>query len=82
MTKPEFEDALSGLAPLLRVRPELTELCRFGGAWASPHAAEPAGWAFFPYGHQGPRRAFLRKYGVRPGQLRRPDGATAAEAET
>jgi AraC family transcriptional activator of mtrCDE len=47
MTKPQPDDALSGLAPLLRVRPELTELCRFGGAWASPHGAEPAGWAYF-----------------------------------
>jgi len=47
MTTLDADDALSGLAPLLRVRPELTELCRFGGAWASPHGAEPAGWAYF-----------------------------------
>src|SRR6266851_2652321 len=47
MTNPDADDALSGLAPLLRVRPELTDFCRFGGAWASSHRAEPAGWAYF-----------------------------------
>src|ERR1700730_8373320 len=47
MTNPDADDALSGLAPLLRVRPELTDFCRFGGAWASSHRAEPAGWACF-----------------------------------
>lgn len=47
MTRPDVDDALSGLAPLLRVRPELTDLYRFGGAWASAHGAEPAGWAYF-----------------------------------
>jgi len=40
-------DVLSGLAPLLRVRPELQDICRFGGAWSSPHAAEKRGWAYF-----------------------------------
>src|ERR1700726_1048002 len=43
----EVDDALSGLAPLLRVRPELEDFCRFGGAWASSHEAEPPGWAHF-----------------------------------
>jgi AraC family transcriptional activator of mtrCDE len=43
MTNPDADDALSGLAPLLRVRPELTDFCRFGGARASSHRAEPAG---------------------------------------
>lgn len=33
--------------PLLRVRPELEEFCRFGGAWASSRKAESAGWAHF-----------------------------------
>jgi AraC family transcriptional regulator, activator of mtrCDE len=41
------DDALSGLAPLLRVRPQLDDFCRLGGAWASPHEAGPAGWAYF-----------------------------------
>jgi AraC family transcriptional activator of mtrCDE len=40
-------DALSGLAPLLRVRPELQYVCRFGAQWAADHAAETDGWAPF-----------------------------------
>lgn len=40
-------DALSGLAPLLRVRPELQYICRFGAQWASDHAPENDGWAPF-----------------------------------
>lgn len=44
---PDADDALSGLAPLLRVRPELDDFCRFGGAWTSSQRAETAGWAYF-----------------------------------
>ena len=40
-------DALSGLAPLFRVRPELQYLCRFGDQWASPHPLEHDAWAPF-----------------------------------
>ena len=40
-------DGLSGLAPLLRVRPEFQEFCRFGGDWNSPHGVARAGWAHF-----------------------------------
>ena len=40
-------DALSALAPLLRVRPELQSLCRFESPWASPHTWETKGWAPF-----------------------------------
>lgn len=47
MTGPDLPDALSGLAPLLRVRPELESLCRFGAQWASPHDPLVAGWAPF-----------------------------------
>jgi len=47
MTSQPDEDALSGLAPLLRVRPELQDFCRFGGGWESPHAEEKRGWAYF-----------------------------------
>ena len=39
--------AFEELAPLLRVRPELQAICRFGAQWASPHAPEPEGWAPF-----------------------------------
>jgi AraC family transcriptional activator of mtrCDE len=40
-------DTLSGLAPLLRVRPELQYLCRFGAQWASTHPPEPDAWVPF-----------------------------------
>jgi AraC family transcriptional activator of mtrCDE len=42
-------DGFSGLAPLLRVRPELQNLCHFGEQWASPHAPETGGWAPFHF---------------------------------
>jgi AraC family transcriptional regulator, activator of mtrCDE len=41
------QDALSVLAPMLRVRPELQEFCRFGGDWSSAHATQEKGWAAF-----------------------------------
>ncbi|HEY0778342.1 MAG TPA: cupin domain-containing protein, partial [Gemmatirosa sp.] len=44
LTKP---DALTLLAPMLRVRPELQDYCRLGAGWRSPHAAEATGWAAF-----------------------------------
>jgi AraC family transcriptional activator of mtrCDE len=37
----------SELAPLLRVRPELQQICRFGAQWASEHGPEAGGWAPF-----------------------------------
>jgi AraC family transcriptional regulator, activator of mtrCDE len=40
-------DPLSGLAPLLRVRPELQDFCRFGGAWEAPHEPAAKGAAYF-----------------------------------
>jgi len=46
-------DGLSGLASLLRVRPELDDLCRFGGSWASPHDGVASGWAYFHIVIQG-----------------------------
>jgi len=47
MISPDSVDALSGLAPLLRVRPELESLCRFGAQWALRHETGAAGWAPF-----------------------------------
>ena len=44
---PGLADALTLLAPMLRVRPELQDFCRFGGDWRSVHAAEERGWAAF-----------------------------------
>ncbi|GEP05336.1 AraC family transcriptional regulator [Methylobacterium oxalidis] len=46
-------DALTGLAPMLRVRPELQDLCWFSGPWRSEHPAEPAGFAPFHIVTQG-----------------------------
>jgi AraC family transcriptional activator of mtrCDE len=46
-------DMLSGLAPLLRVRPELQEVCRFGAQWVADHAADPGCWAPFHFVTQG-----------------------------
>ena len=43
----EARDALTALAPVLRVRPELQDFCRFGGDWRSSHDAEAQGWAAF-----------------------------------
>ena len=40
-------DTLSSVAPLLRVKPELQQLCRFGAQWASEHVAETDRWAPF-----------------------------------
>ena len=44
---PRPVDTLSGLAPLLRVRPELQQLCRFGAQWSSDHSSEAERWAPF-----------------------------------
>jgi AraC family transcriptional activator of mtrCDE len=46
-TKSMAIDALSNLAPLLRVRPELQEICRFGGDWQARRDAAQPGWAYF-----------------------------------
>jgi AraC family transcriptional regulator, activator of mtrCDE len=46
-------DGLSDLASLLKVRPELDDLCRFGGDWRSPHDGAPPGWAHFHIVIQG-----------------------------
>ncbi|WP_343612736.1 AraC family transcriptional regulator [Novosphingobium sp.] len=40
-------DALTSLAPMLRVRPELQDYCRFGGDWCARHDPEESGWAAF-----------------------------------
>jgi AraC family transcriptional activator of mtrCDE len=42
-------DTLSELAPLLRVRPQLQQLCRFGAQWAAHHPPEPDRWAPFHF---------------------------------
>jgi AraC family transcriptional regulator, activator of mtrCDE len=47
MTMPTASDALSNLAPLLRVRPEFQEICRFGGDWEARRDTAQPGWAYF-----------------------------------
>jgi len=39
MARTRSADPPNGLAPLLRVRPELQDYCRFGGDWRAPHDA-------------------------------------------
>lgn len=44
---PPAADSLTAIAPLLRVRPEIQDICRFAARWESDHQAEPPGWAQF-----------------------------------
>lgn len=46
-------DALNALAPLLRVRPELQQVCRFGAQWLSEHPPESGHWAPFHFVTEG-----------------------------
>lgn len=41
------KDGLSGLASVLRVRPELEDFCLLGGSWTSRYDGAPSGWAYF-----------------------------------
>ena len=43
----EVPDVVSGLAPFLRVRPELQLICRFGAQWTVDHGPEEGEWAPF-----------------------------------
>jgi AraC family transcriptional activator of mtrCDE len=47
MTRHDLFDSLSGLAPLLRVTPELYSLCRFGAPWRCDDEGESADSARF-----------------------------------
>lgn len=49
----EAHDAISRLAPALRVRPELQDFCHFGGSWRAPHSSAGSGWAAFHIVTQG-----------------------------
>jgi AraC family transcriptional activator of mtrCDE len=46
-------DVFSELALLLRVQPELQQICLFGAQWSSPHEPEREGWAPFHIVTQG-----------------------------
>ena len=67
VTQPFTQDPLSAMAPLLRVRPELQEVCRFASQWATVHEAEPPGWAQFHIVTKG--RCLLEPYGGEPLRL-------------
>ncbi len=43
----EVSDVVTGLAPFLRVRPELQLICRFGAQWTVDHGPEEGEWAPF-----------------------------------
>jgi AraC family transcriptional activator of mtrCDE len=47
MTTISARDALSDIAPLLRVVPEIQDFCRFGGTWAAEHGRAVSGSAHF-----------------------------------
>jgi AraC family transcriptional activator of mtrCDE len=61
VTEPFTQDPLSAMAPLLRVRPELQEVCRFASQWDAVHEAEPPGWAQFHIVTKG--RCLVERYG-------------------
>jgi AraC family transcriptional regulator, activator of mtrCDE len=67
VTEPFTQDPLSAMAPLLRVRPELQEVCRFASQWDTVHEAEPPGWAQFHIVTKG--RCLLEPYGGEPLRL-------------
>src|SRR5262245_23648199 len=48
MRMDDERDIIDALAPLLKVRLELQQTCRFGGGgWTAPHLPETGGWAPF-----------------------------------
>lgn len=54
---PSPADPLTAIAPLLRVRPEIQDICRFASRWDAEHPAEPSGSAQFHIVTKG--RCFL-----------------------
>ena len=57
-------DVFSALAPLLKVRPVLDDLCIFGGAWEAPHAQTRDGSAYFHIVTRGTCRIEADESGV------------------
>ena len=57
--RPLAADPLTAIAPLLRVRPEIQDVCRFAARWEAAHQAEPLGWAQFHIVTKG--RCFLEQ---------------------
>lgn len=61
---PTQVDALSALAPLLRVSPVLETLCLFVGTWAADHPRAGGGWAAFHLLVRGTCRVDLPETGT------------------
>ncbi|WP_445681263.1 AraC family transcriptional regulator [Radicibacter daui] len=61
---PTQVDALSALAPLLRVSPVLETLCLFSGTWAADHPRVGGGWAAFHLLVRGSCRVDLPETGT------------------
>ncbi|MGV1868873.1 MULTISPECIES: cupin domain-containing protein [unclassified Rhizobium] len=64
---------LENLASLLRVRPQIQQVCSFGGAWTSEHDIEEEGWAPFHIVTSG--ECTIEIEGVPPRLLRTGDVA-------
>jgi AraC family transcriptional regulator, activator of mtrCDE len=65
-------DSVSLLGPMLRMRPELQDFCRFGGgAWRAAHAAQEKGWAAFHIVARG--SCLLERSGQAPVRLEAGD---------
>ena len=43
----DVSELLKVMVPLLRVRPVIEDVCRFGGSWAAAHDPSGSGWAQF-----------------------------------
>ncbi|WP_206244367.1 AraC family transcriptional regulator [Novosphingobium terrae] len=67
----DARDALTSLAPMLRVRPELQDYCRFGGDWCARHDPEERGWAAFHIVLKG--RCMVERHGQMPVALKEGD---------
>src|SRR5258708_38710859 len=57
--RPLEADPLNAIAPLLRARPEIQDVCRFAARWEAVHEAEPLGWEQFHIVTKG--RCFLEQ---------------------
>src|SRR5262245_49035046 len=57
--RPVAADPMTAIAPLLRVHPEIQEICRFAERWEAEHQAEQLGWAQFHIVTKG--RCFLEQ---------------------
>ncbi|MBX5041184.1 cupin domain-containing protein [Rhizobium lentis] len=64
-------DPLDRIAPVLRVRPELQDFCRFGGSWSLSHPDAGSGWAAFHIVVKG--ECLMERSGSKPVRLQAGD---------